>query len=418
MSRLTQIEKLKQAIPKSPELWTEEDISKWLDFIKMSEYNQKFQNMKIDGYIILELEESDLEQELGITLRLHRKRIMKGLEILKDYQRYLIEQNQGGPAHNVRGTQLMLEANEQEEQAHHFTMQDKPKQKQPPQHKSSIFITLKQIEGQSKTEHNVYTDGSKIGRHSSNDIIIYDESVSRYHAEIFYNPDQQKFLLKDVSSTTGTYLKLQDISELKEEFIIEIGNYQFEVVTVYVHKADTRKEIQEKSFVEIVIYESPEELDYSQIYKLKHNYTIGRKNTNNISFEDDLHMSNQHCKIFIENDRFYFEDLNSTNGSWLRLSKEGEESEAIVLADDQVFKIGNSCMYQTQIKGVMLQENQTWKEAETSSKVKCTICWENKRNCLVQPCHHNVCCIRCIKNIKTCPICRRPIQDFIKIYDN
>lgn len=38
-------------------------------------------------------------------------------------------------------------------------------------------------------------------------------------------------------------------------------------------------------------------------------------------------MSNLHCKINLIGEKFNFEDIASTNGSWLRLSKECEESD-------------------------------------------------------------------------------------------
>jgi len=37
-------------------------------------------------------------------------------------------------------------------------------------------------------------------------------------------------------------------------------------------------------------------------------------------------MSNLHAKINLIGKKFFFEDIASTNGSWLRLSKESEES--------------------------------------------------------------------------------------------
>ena len=57
-------------------------------------------------------------------------------------------------------------------------------------------------------------------------------------------------------------------------------------------------------------------------------------------------MSNLHCKINLIGDRFYFEDIASTNGSWLRLSKECEESKPYLLSHGTIFKIGNSAMYE------------------------------------------------------------------------
>ena len=55
---------------------------------------------------------------------------------------------------------------------------------------------------------------AKIGRHSSNQIIILEESVSRYHACM--SQKEGKFYLKDVGSTTGSFLKIKSSINLKE----------------------------------------------------------------------------------------------------------------------------------------------------------------------------------------------------------
>ena len=57
-------------------------------------------------------------------------------------------------------------------------------------------------------------------------------------------------------------------------------------------------------------------------------------------------MSNLHAKINLIGKKFFFEDIASTNGSWLRLSKESEESTEKQLLHKTVFKIGNSAMYE------------------------------------------------------------------------
>lgn len=73
------------------------------------------------------------------------------------------------------------------------------------------------------------------------------------------------------------------------------------------------------------IIDGPEELQIHE-FELKSGESIGRKNTNKICFAEDLHMSNLHSKINLVHDVFYFEDIASTNGSWIRLSEENHES--------------------------------------------------------------------------------------------
>jgi predicted component of type VI protein secretion system len=97
----------------------------------------------------------------------------------------------------------------------------------------------------------------------------------------------------------------------------------------------------QQSFVHFDIYEGPEDAIQSA-FDLRSGDSIGRKNTNIVQFADDLHMSNLHCKVNLVQDKFFFEDIASTNGSWLRMSLEANESDSFPLKEQMVFKIGNS----------------------------------------------------------------------------
>eukprot|EP01052_Picozoa_sp_SAG31_P064037 SAG31_NODE_22918_length_515_cov_1.105769_1_plen_66_part_01 len=56
--------------------WTTADVSKWLENIGMPEYVERFAKYGVDGRLLSVLEQADLQQELGITNGLHRKRIL------------------------------------------------------------------------------------------------------------------------------------------------------------------------------------------------------------------------------------------------------------------------------------------------------------------------------------------------------
>ena len=68
--------------------------------------------------------------------------------------------------------------------------------------------------------------------------------------------------------------------------------------------------------------------------------SIGRKSTNDIYFENDLHLSNLHSVFSIENGEFVLEDMSSTNGSWYRLSEEQKKSEPCEIKHKDEIKIG------------------------------------------------------------------------------
>lgn len=69
---------LLEKLPKDPESWTKSDVVEWLRIIKMGKYAPNFQELGVDGWIILDLDEEDLENDLQISIKLHRKKILKG----------------------------------------------------------------------------------------------------------------------------------------------------------------------------------------------------------------------------------------------------------------------------------------------------------------------------------------------------
>lgn len=94
----------------------------------------------------------------------------------------------------------------------------------------------------------------------------------------------------------------------------------------------------------------------------------------------------------------------------MRLSKEGEVSNKFQLNDKTVFKIGTTSTYVCKKNSILV--NLTEKQNVNA----CVICCEADRDALYLPCKHNTACVKCSKNLKECPICRRKIEDFIKIY--
>lgn len=95
--------------------------------------------------------------------------------------------------------------------------------------------------------------------------------------------------------------------------------------------------------------------------------------------------------------------------TWLRLSEESTQSDRYLLRDKTVFKIGTTYTYTCTRNGSALVE-------EKSLQNSCVICYENDKDCVYVPCNHNAACIRCSKSLKECPICRKRIEDFLKIY--
>jgi len=65
--------------------WTEEDVAIWLGQISpaLMCYVTMFRENAVDGQLLIGLTDEDLEKELGITKKLHRKRILSEIALLK-----------------------------------------------------------------------------------------------------------------------------------------------------------------------------------------------------------------------------------------------------------------------------------------------------------------------------------------------
>lgn len=425
----TKFDNLLENIPKYPEVWNSDDVNIWLSLIGMENYARNFEDMSIDGLLILDLTEEDLETELKIAVKLHRKKIIRAIELLRQYDSYLrhlaVENNFDNlKKHVTEGEDMIKE--EMMTADHHMggrpprytradqiIIEEEPKIYIEEKIKSDRVITVKSVEGPNDMNFKVDAKGTKIGRHSSNQIVIFDESVSRYHAEIGFS--NNSFYLHDIGSTTGTFLKILEPLELKPDMIIEVGSYQLQVNNIEICRENIKD-----SYVEFMIYESPEEI-LDRSLTLTNNSSIGRKTNNTISFNDDLHMSNLHCKIYLIQDKFFLEDIASTNGTWLRLSCEGIQSESSQLQNGTVFKIGNSAMYEVEDNFIVkpdtfiIEENPNH-EVAGQGVTACIICWESERDCVILPCRHNVTCMKCIKSVKVCPVCRTQIDDLYRIF--
>ena len=148
-------------------------------------------------------------------------------------------------------------------------------------------------------------NGGRIGRHSNNEIVILEESVSRHHSKIEFQ--NNKFHLVDIGSTTGTFIKIQANLVLEENMILELGSNQFLVEEIIL-----MSEMEGELSLRVV-----EGMHFNQKFCIRNSASIGRKGNNTptcIPFNDDFHLSNSHAKIDYVEGRFIFEDIGSTNG--------------------------------------------------------------------------------------------------------
>ncbi|EGR33735.1 hypothetical protein IMG5_041730 [Ichthyophthirius multifiliis] len=472
-------EKLKEFLPKDPIKWSIEDIKIWLDFIGLSQYYQYFQQHSVDGSCLTSLTESDLRDDLQVQTAIQRKKIKNWLNVgLKEYSSYLkknkiIQEDQIIMSEytklqkfeekddkkffdnfNISYTNNELEFQKQqkmirvpncdinalessEEEENNQQEQQNPVIQSNNDINNNINniinnlqehnyeLIIEPVEGVQANYFCIKEQGGKIGRHSSNQILILEESISRFHAEIEFKNNQ--FYLKDIGSTTGTFIKIKDKIQLTLDTVIEMGSNQYEVTKIkqdppYVQLTVLEGVNQSNPpydvFLQLfIIYFFNIKLIFTQEMIDKNEYfSIGRKNSNKIILPDDQHLSNLHAKIYFIDMKIILEDHGSTNGSWLRLSKEGIQSESYSLDNNTTFKIGTTSTYNCKIKCLEKENFQQQNNGIPNMVQWCVICCENERNVVFIPCRHNCTCIQCSKNIQECPICRTQIRDTVQIY--
>lgn len=294
-----------------------------------------------------------------------------------------------------------------------------------------LIIVLKVVEGQQL--NNVYLigkQGARLGRHSaSNDIVISESFVSRKHCEISHQNGD--FFLRDLGSTTGSFLMTRDKVTLKEGMMFQMGLSEFKVSML-------------SKDMELHVFEGPSR--NQTILVTPAGLKIGRDPANTFCVAEDTQMSNYHARISFDpsNGTYILEDVGSTNRTWLRLSNEGEKSINHQLSQSDIIKIGSTVFLVQQIRRVsdsvnmpIINSNHRSVEIENkksnhkelitaiqeeedqlnnSSLNLCKICYNKTGNIALITCGHSNFCFDCSEKFHECPVCRAPIIDKIKIF--
>ena len=66
-----------------PYQWDENAVGEWLQGIGLGQHAPAFARCRVDGRLLLKLDDEDLSEELGVTSRLERKRMLSRLEALR-----------------------------------------------------------------------------------------------------------------------------------------------------------------------------------------------------------------------------------------------------------------------------------------------------------------------------------------------
>ena len=78
------------------------------------------------------------------------------------------------------------------------------------------------------------------------------------------------------------------------------------------------------------------------------------------------------------------------------------------------YKLKNTILENNQLK---MNNNFLKTEVENiKSKYECCVCMKEQKNVILEPCLHFSICEQCLSKLSECPVCRKKIDFFYKIY--
>lgn len=190
-------------------------------------------------------------------------------------------------------------------------------------HRLELQITDGPLEGTFLT---VGEEGARVGRHTSNTLVIPEAGISRFHCEITFCDGQ--FGVKDLGSTTGSffYLRPHGHFQIFPGLMVKLGETEMQVLS------------QSAGELTVLFTEGP--LAGHKVTIPPAGITIGRVADNALVLVQDGTVSAHHAMIFLEQGSFYITDLGSCNGTCLRLSAERQESGWHPIMDGDVLGAG------------------------------------------------------------------------------
>ena len=345
------------------------EVQDFLTSINLPEYADSLKSFSLSELELL----TDKElQDLGIPIRLHRLKIQDSLKSLGLSQNTAFTEQDV----SVHDSQSTISIND-------FSI------------KSPECMMLRALSGYLEGEIYIIGEkGAKIGRGSMMEIMIPDGFVSRKHCEIIYDMFSNEFLLTDIGSTTGTYIKTRGVHPLDTGSMFQIGSCEFKVLNISYSLEGIPVSL------EMVKYEGPEVLP---VIVFSGGF-IGRSKSCEICIAQDTLMSNVHARISVKGNCFCIEDLNSCNKTWARLSAEGEFSEGYSLRAGDLIKIGTV---------VFLVEPFSHSDRRNTID-PCKNC--GIRDCSIEilPCSHRA-CVDCAGKLVQCFACHRVVKEIMRI---
>ena len=202
-----------------------------------------------------------------------------------------------------------------------------------------------------------YQDGDSLVDYQlkNGDSYFNEDIFNGRHFMIKFNPDDLNYYIKDLGKGFGTFIKIQEWTEIKNNLLLNIGenfivfslgdeeNEEKEKEELNEDNNDIKNENVENDIcLNIKIFN----MENQKIFTLSPDNcpaTIGRNSDNSIVIDDDM-LSRFHCTIDFDKNKWYIQDgyaknglqeeeiKKSTNGSWIYAYDE------IKITDKMIFK--------------------------------------------------------------------------------
>lgn len=163
------------------------------------------------------------------------------------------------------------------------------------------------------------------GRESGVILFPDDQHLDDEHATFFYRSNE--LYLRDENSLNGTFIGIREPRELQDGDEFLVGRQRFRV-----ERLDVDDEYMKDDATRMYI-SPPENYRFRLVHLVEgrkpgdaychpeNSLTIGREGTD-VLFADDRHISKEHARVEWRDGKIMLSDLNSKNGTFLRLRNE------------------------------------------------------------------------------------------------
>jgi pSer/pThr/pTyr-binding forkhead associated (FHA) protein len=206
-------------------------------------------------------------------------------------------------------------------------------------------LTVIRPDGTEGATIDLHGEEVRLGRDSEVEALASDPFLSPLHASITY--EQGQFHVHDRGSLNGVFIRVRDEVEIMDGDEIRIGQelLRFEVMKPAAVKAASPKKARKGgspdsgAWARLSLVAGPEQTSRAFVCATDE-VTIGRE-IGAILFRDDGFVSGKHARIVRQGDRYALRDLNSSNGTYLRMRNESLPISRgeLILMGQQLFRL-------------------------------------------------------------------------------